>query len=66
MKEIDLALELEFTMRKMGSDGVAFPFIVVSGQGLHFPTVYRLKERSSPAILLRLILEHAIEGIART
>jgi Xaa-Pro aminopeptidase len=31
VREIDLALELEFTMRKLGSDGIAFPFIVVSG-----------------------------------
>lgn len=37
VKEIDLALELEFTMRKMGSDGVAFPFIVVSGPRSSLP-----------------------------
>ena len=35
--EIDLALELEFTMRKMGSEGVAFPFIVVSGPRSSLP-----------------------------
>ncbi len=29
--ERDLALELEFTMRRRGAEGVAFPFIVASG-----------------------------------
>lgn len=36
-REIDLALELEFTIRKMGSQGVAFPFIVVSGERSSLP-----------------------------
>ncbi len=37
VKEIDLALELEFKMRKSGSEGVAFPFIVVSGERSSLP-----------------------------
>lgn len=37
VREIDLALELEFAIRKMGSDGVAFPFIVVSGERSSLP-----------------------------
>ncbi len=37
VKEIELALELEFTMRKMGSDGVAFSLIVVSGPRSSLP-----------------------------
>ncbi len=35
--EIDLALEFEFTMRKMGSAGVAFPLIVVTGERSSLP-----------------------------
>jgi len=35
--ERDLALELEFTMRRMGSDGVAFPVIAVSGPRSSLP-----------------------------
>jgi len=31
MVERDLALELEFTMRRRGAEGVAFPFILASG-----------------------------------
>ncbi|HHY17183.1 MAG TPA: aminopeptidase P family protein [Firmicutes bacterium] len=37
VKEIELALELEFAMRKMGSDGVSFPLIVVSGPRSSLP-----------------------------
>ena len=36
-REIDLAMELEFTMRKMGSEGVAFPIIAVAGQRSSLP-----------------------------
>ena len=36
-REIDLALELEFTMRKMGSEGVAFPIIAVAGTRSSLP-----------------------------
>ena len=35
--EMDLALELEFTIRKLGSEGIAFPFIVVSGARSSLP-----------------------------
>ncbi|MBE3520076.1 MAG: aminopeptidase P family protein [Firmicutes bacterium] len=35
--EREVALELEFTMRKMGSEGVAFPIIVVSGARSSLP-----------------------------
>ncbi len=37
MREIDLALDLEFKIRKSGSDGIAFPFIVVSGERSSLP-----------------------------
>jgi Xaa-Pro aminopeptidase len=37
VSEIELALELEFSMRRMGSEGVAFPFIVVSGSRSSLP-----------------------------
>jgi len=37
VSERDVALELEFTMRKMGSEGVAFPIIVVSGARSSLP-----------------------------
>lgn len=36
-REIDLALEFEFTMRRMGSEGVAFPVIAVSGERSSLP-----------------------------
>ena len=36
-REIDLSLELEFTMRKMGSEGLAFPIIAVAGQRSSLP-----------------------------
>lgn len=36
-REIDLALELEFTMRKMGSEGLAFPIIAVAGERSSLP-----------------------------
>jgi Xaa-Pro aminopeptidase len=36
-KEIDLALELEFTMRKMGAESVSFPIIAVSGERSSLP-----------------------------
>jgi Xaa-Pro aminopeptidase len=36
-REIDLALEFEFTMRKMGSDGLAFPVIAVTGERSSLP-----------------------------
>ncbi len=36
-REIDLALEFEFTMRRMGSDGLAFPIIAVSGERSSLP-----------------------------
>lgn len=37
VREIDLALELEFTMRRMGADGPAFPIIAVSGERSSLP-----------------------------
>ncbi len=37
VSEMELALELEFEMRRMGSEGVAFPFIVVSGTRSSLP-----------------------------
>ncbi len=37
VSEREVALELEFTMRKMGSEGVAFPIIVVSGARSSLP-----------------------------
>ena len=37
VREIDLALKLEFKMRRLGSEGVAFPFIVVSGERSSLP-----------------------------
>ncbi len=36
-REIDLALEFEFTMRKMGSEGLAFPIIAVTGERSSLP-----------------------------
>lgn len=36
-REIDLALEFEFTMRRMGSDGLAFPIIAVTGERSSLP-----------------------------
>ncbi len=36
-KERDLALELEFTMRKMGAESVSFPIIAVSGERSSLP-----------------------------
>ncbi|HHW27816.1 MAG TPA: aminopeptidase P family protein [Firmicutes bacterium] len=36
-REEDLALELEFTMRKMGAESVSFPIIVVSGERSSLP-----------------------------
>lgn len=36
-REIDLALEFEFTMRRMGSEGLAFPIIAVSGERSSLP-----------------------------
>ncbi len=36
-KEEDLALELEFTMRRMGAQGPSFPIIVVSGERSSLP-----------------------------
>lgn len=35
--EIDIMLDMEFYMRKLGSDGVAFDFIVVSGKNSSLP-----------------------------
>ena len=37
MSEREIALEMEFYMRKMGSEGVAFDFIVVSGENSSLP-----------------------------
>jgi len=37
VREIDLALELEFTMRKMGADGLAFPITAVTGERSSLP-----------------------------
>lgn len=36
-REIDLALEFEFTMRKMGSEGLPFPIIAVAGERSSLP-----------------------------
>lgn len=36
-REIDLALEFEFTMRRMGSGGIAFPIIAVAGERSSLP-----------------------------
>lgn len=35
--EKEIALEMEFYMRKKGSEGIAFPFIVVSGENSSLP-----------------------------
>ncbi|MBQ0110768.1 MAG: aminopeptidase P family protein [Oscillospiraceae bacterium] len=35
--EIDIMLDMEFYMRKLGSEGVSFPFIVVSGKNSSLP-----------------------------
>ena len=48
VREIDLALELEFTMRKMGSDGVAFPVITVSGVRSSLPHGQPSEKRLEP------------------
>ncbi len=37
MTEIDVVLELEFFMRRMGADAIAFPTIAVSGSGSALP-----------------------------
>lgn len=37
MSEREIALEMEFYMRKIGSEGVAFDFIVVSGENSSLP-----------------------------
>lgn len=37
MREIDIMLEMEFFMRRQGSEGVSFDFIVVSGQNSSLP-----------------------------
>ena len=35
--EIEIMLDMEFYLRKLGSDGVSFPFIVVSGKNTSLP-----------------------------
>lgn len=37
MTEKQIALDMEFFMRKLGSDGVSFPFIVLSGKNTSLP-----------------------------
>jgi len=37
MTEKDIALDMEFYMRKLGSEGVSFPFIVLSGRNTSLP-----------------------------
>lgn len=37
VSEIDLALELEFTMRKLGAESLSFPIIAVSGERSSLP-----------------------------
>lgn len=48
VSEAELALELEFTMRKLGSDGIAFPFIVVSGARSSLPHGVPTSKRLEP------------------
>ncbi|HAF67297.1 MAG TPA: Xaa-Pro dipeptidase, partial [Clostridiales bacterium UBA9857] len=52
--EIDLALELEFTMRKLGSEGVAFPFIVVSGVRSSLPHGVPTRKQLEPGDFVTL------------
>lgn len=52
--EIDLALELESTMRKLGSEGVAFPFIVVSGVRSSLPHGVPTRKQLEPGDFVTL------------
>lgn len=47
-REVDIALELEFAMRKLGSEGVAFPVIAVSGERSSLPHGEPGERRLSP------------------
>ena len=51
VSEAELALELEFTMRKLGSDGIAFPFMWSQARGRPCPTAYLLPSDLSRGIL---------------
>jgi Xaa-Pro aminopeptidase len=45
VKEIEIAIELEYRMRKNGSDGIAFPTIVASGKNSALPHAKPLNKK---------------------
>ncbi len=51
MTEVDVVLELEFFMRRMGADGVAFPTIAVSGGSSALPHGMPSKNKLSRGFL---------------
>ncbi len=51
MTEVDVVLELEFFMRRMGADGIAFPTIAVSGASSALPHGLPSRNRLSPGFL---------------
>jgi Xaa-Pro aminopeptidase len=52
VSEMDIALELEYRMRKLGADGVAFPAIVASGPRSALPHGRASKKRLAPGELV--------------
>ena len=60
--ESELAMELEFTMRRLGAESLAFPPIVVSGQRSSLPTGVQLSTRYHPATSSRSISGQGMKG----
>jgi Xaa-Pro aminopeptidase len=62
MSEWEIALELEFFMRREGSDGVAFPSIVASGPNSAYPHATVTERRVGPGDFLKLDFGARVDG----
>ena len=60
--EREIALDLEFFMRKMGSEGVAFDFIVVSGKNSSLPHGVPTEKRIEKGDFITMDFGAVIEG----
>ena len=60
--EIELALELEFTMRRLGAEGLAFPIIAVSGARSSLPHGQPTANKVSPGDFLTIDFGARYEG----
>lgn len=62
MREIDIMLEMEFFMRRQGSEGVSFDFIVVSGQNSSLPHGVPTPKKVEPGDFITMDFGGVIDG----